>query len=61
MWVLGASRTCVGPGMFSGHQAKGEGVDMISLELGQTGPISFEQSESHKLRTGVTAKSHILS
>ena len=31
--------------MFSGHQAKGEGVDMISLELGQTGPTSFEQSE----------------
>ena len=47
--------------MFSGHRAKGEDVDMISLELGQTGPISFEQSESHKLRTGVTAKSHILS
>ena len=61
MWVLVASRTRVGPGMFSGHRAKGEGVEMISLELGQPGPISFEQSESLKWRNGVTLKSHILS
>ena len=47
--------------MFSGHRAKGEGVEMISLELGQPGPISFEQSESLKWRIGVTLKSHILS
>ena len=31
--------------MFSGHWAKSEGIEMISLELGQTGPNSFEQSE----------------
>ena len=47
--------------MFSGHRATGEGVDMISLVLGQTGPISFEQSESLKWRTGVTPKIHSLS
>ena len=47
--------------MYSGHWASGEGVEMISLELGQNGPISFEQSEYHKWRTGVTLKSHSLS
>ena len=31
--------------MFSGHRAKSEGVEMLYLELGQTGTISFEQSE----------------
>ena len=34
-------RTRVGPGMFSGHRAKGEGIEMMSLELGETGPNSF--------------------
>ena len=33
--------------MFCGHQAKGEGVEMLSLELEQTGPISFQQTEYH--------------
>ena len=46
--------------MFSGHRAKGEVLGM-SLELGQTCPISFEQSEYHKWMTGVTRKSHGLS
>ena len=46
--------------MFSGHWAKGEGVELLFLELAQTGPISFEQSEYHKWRTGVTLKSHSL-
>ena len=55
-------RTCVGPGMFSGHRAKGEVIEMISLELRQTPfPISFEQSESLKWGMGVTLKSHSLS
>ena len=57
----GQSGTCVGPCMFSGHRAKGEGVEMMSLELGQTCPICFEQSESLKWRTEVTLKSHSLS
>ena len=61
VWVLVAPRTRVGPGMFSGHWAKGEGVDMVSLELGQSLPMSFEQSEYLKWRTGVTTKSHSLS
>ena len=47
--------------MFSGHWPSGEGVEMISLELGKNGPISFEQSEYHKWRTEVTLKSHSLS
>ena len=47
--------------MFSGHWAKGEGVEMTSLELGQAGPICFEQSESPKWRTGMTLKSYSLS
>ena len=47
--------------MFSGHRAKGEGVEMMSLELGQTCPICFEQSESLKWRMEVTLKSHSLS
>ena len=47
--------------MFSGHWAKGEVVEIISLELRQTPfPICFEQSEPVKWRTGVTPKSHIL-
>ena len=57
----GESRTCVGPGMFSGHRAKGEVVEMMSMELGQTGPICFEQSETLKRRMEVTLKSHNLS
>ena len=48
--------------MFSGHWAKGEVIEMMSLELRQTPfPICFEQSESLKWRTGVTLKSHSLS
>ena len=47
--------------MFSGHWPNGEGVEMISRELGQNGPISFEQSEYHKRRTEVILKSHSLS
>ena len=47
--------------MFSGHWAKGEVAEMISLDLGQTGPICFEQSESLKWRTEVTLESHSLS
>ena len=47
--------------MFSGHRAKAEGVEMISMELGQTGPICFEESESLQWRTEVTLKSHSLS
>ena len=47
--------------MFSGHRAKGEGVEMIFMELGQTGPICFEQSETLKRRMEVTLKSHNLS
>ena len=51
-------RTCVGPGMFSGHRAKGEVIEMMSLELRQTPfPICFEQSESLKWRMGVTLES----
>ena len=57
----GESGTCVGPGMFSGHWAKGEGVEMISMELSQTGPVCFEQFESLKWRMEVTLKSHSLS
>ena len=57
----GESRTCVGPGMFSGHWAKREVVEMISMELTQTCPICFEQSESLKWRMEVTLKSHSLS
>ena len=57
----GESGTCVGPGMFSRHRAKGEVVEMISMELGQTGPICFEQSETLKRRMEVTLKSHSLS
>ena len=57
----GKSRTSVGPSMFSGHRAKAEGVEMISMELGQTGPICFEESESLQWRTEVTLKSHSLS
>ena len=47
--------------MFRGHWSKGEGVEMLFLDLVQTGPNSFEQSEYHKWRTRVTPKSHILS
>ena len=47
--------------MFSGHWAKGEGVEMTSLELGRAGPICFQQSESLKWRTEVTLESHSLS
>ena len=47
--------------MFSGHRAKGEGVEMIFMELGHTGPICFEQSESLQWRMEVTLKSHSLS
>ena len=47
--------------MFSGHRAKGDGVEMLSMELGQIDPICFEQSESLKWRTEVTLKSHSLS
>ena len=47
--------------MFSGHRAKGEGVKMISMELSQTGPICFEQSESLQWRMEVTLKSYSLS
>ena len=47
--------------MFYGHWTKSEGVELMFLELGQTGPISFEQSEYCKWRTGVTPKSHSLS
>ena len=48
--------------MFSGHRAKGEVVEIVSLELRQTpSPICFEQYESLKWRTGVTPKSHSLS
>ena len=47
--------------MFSGHRAKCEVVEMISMELGQTGPICFEESESLQWRTEVTLKSHSLS
>ena len=43
------------------HWAKGEVVEMISMELGQTGPICFEQSEYLKWRMEVTLKSHSLS
>ena len=37
--------------MFSGHRAKGEVVEMFSMELRQTGPNGFEQSESLKWKT----------
>ena len=47
--------------MFSGHWAKGEGVEMTSLELGRAGPICFQQSESLKWRIGMTPKSYSLS
>ena len=47
--------------MFSGHQAKGELVEMISMELRQIGPICFEQSEYLKRTTEVTPRSHSLS
>ena len=48
--------------MFSGHRAKGEVVEIVSLELRQTpSPICFEQSESLKWGMGVTLKSHSLS
>ena len=47
--------------MFSGHWTKGEFLEMLSLELGQTGPICFEQSETLKRRMEVTLKSHNLS
>ena len=57
----GESGTCVGPGMFSRHRAKGEVVEMISMELRQTGPICFEQSEYLQWRMEVTLKSHSLS
>ena len=57
----GESGTCVGPGKFSGHRAKGEVLEMLSMELSQTGPICFEQSESLKWRMEVTLKSHSLS
>ena len=48
--------------MFSGHRAKGEVVEIMSLELRQTPfPIYFEQCESLKWRMEVTPKSHSLS
>ena len=47
--------------MFSRHRAKGEVVEMISMELRQTGPICFEQSEYLQWRMEVTLKSHSLS
>ena len=48
--------------MFSGHRAKGEVIEMMSLELRQMPfPICFEQSESLKWGMGVTLKSHSLS
>ena len=48
--------------MFSGHWAKGEVVEIISLELRQKpSPICFEQDESLKWRMGETAKTHSLS
>ena len=42
--------------MFSGHRAKCEVVEMISMELGQAGPVCFEQSKCLKWRTEVTLK-----